>query len=333
MKPNIMPVSLGNYPTPIIKLERLSKELGKSIYVKRDDYSGIELSGNKTRKIEYSLGEALSKGADTIITCGAVQSNHARATVSACRVLGLDVHLVIRTKYGKEPEGKEGNNLLDYILGAKITYLSEEEFKNHNEVIESIKKSYLSEGKKPYLIPVGASNGVGTLGYFSGYEEILTQERNLDINFDSIVCTIGSGGTFAGLWLGNEIHNKSKNIIGISISEGPDYFKEKVQNIIKEISIYFDIDFKDILKKSESSLDIVGGYQGGGYAISTKEERDFIEEIALKEGIIFDPVYTGKAFRGLVSEIKNGGFQDSENILFIHTGGIFGSFSYHKFDS
>jgi len=314
-------IDLAQKNTPIEKLESLSKSVGKNIYVKRDDFTGIELSGNKVRKLEYALSEAIDLGADVIITCGAIQSNHARATAVAARKLGLKVHLVLR---GETPEHFSGNLLLNKILGAEITYLTAEEFANHNSVMNQIKAHYENEGLKSYIIPIGASNGIGNFGYYNVYQEILHQEVVLNTTFDAIVCTVGSGGTYSGLYLGNHFNAYRKKLIGYSVGGSSASFVEQSKKILSESN--------EILSRlsggtTETFMDahtIIDDYQGDGYAKTSVEDIEFIKYIAETEGLILDPVYTGKAFRGLLTQIKEGHYDDCTNILFIHTGGIFG---------
>lgn len=321
-------LKLGQENTPIYFLEKLSQKLRKNIYIKRDDFTGIELSGNKIRKLEYALAEAVAQGAKTIITCGALQSNHARATVAACRKIGLDVHLVLR---GNEPELYSGNLLINHIMGAKITFLTAEAFSNHLETMLDLKKRYDELGQDAYIIPVGASNGIGNFGYFNAYMEILTQEKLLGIQFDAITCTVGSGGTYSGLLLANHFNYNRKKIIGYSVGGSKAHFEEKSRAILNEsISMLRTLDNKVDFEKLSFEFDIRDEYQGAGYAITNQEDIDFIKEIAQNEGLILDPVYTGKCFKGLYTDIVKGRFEDANNILFIHTGGLLGLEAFSK---
>lgn len=315
---NLKRIELANLPTPIAKLNRLSTELQQNVYIKRDDMTGTELSGNKVRKLEYALSEALSLESKVLITCGGIQSNHARATVAAARMLGLNVHLVLRS----EPNPSlEGNYLLNTLYGAEITLLSPKDFEeNYVAKMNALKAEYDQKGLPAYILPIGASNGIGNFGYCNAFAEILEQEKALGLTFDTIVCTAGSGGTYGGLFLGNHLYKANKKIIGVNISADAPYF----QNVISEIVT----DSLKILHQdtviSPDEIQILDGYAGLGYALSQPHEIDFIKAFAQKEGIILDPVYTGKAMRGLVSEIEKGTFNGSENILFIHTGGLLG---------
>ena len=313
---------LGNFPTRIERLEKFSTIVKEHVYIKRDDQTGTEFSGNKIRKLEYSINEAINNDCDTLITCGGIQSNHARATAAAGIKLGLKSVLVLRSD--EKPE-LEGNYLIDKIMGADVRIISSEDYRERRqEIMENILKELEAKGRKGYIIPEGASNGVGTFGYLACFKEILEQEKEHGIVFDTIVTAIGSGGTFAGLYLGDKLTNSGKKIVGINVCDTAEYFKERVSEILKEVKTYIpDTEFEI----SKDDMCIIDGYVGDGYAVSRTEELDFICDFAEAEGIILDPVYTGKAMRGLYTEIKKGNFKDSKNILFIHTGGLFGLFS------
>ena len=313
---------LGNFPTRIERLEKFSTIVKEHVYIKRDDQTGTEFSGNKIRKLEYSINEAINNDCDTLITCGGIQSNHARATAAAGIKLGLKSVLVLRSD--EKPE-LEGNYLIDKIMGADVRIISSEDYRERRqEIMENILKELEAKGRKGYIIPEGASNGVGTFGYLACFKEILEQEKEYGIVFDTIVTAVGSGGTFAGLYLGNKLTNSGKKIVGINVCDTAEYFKERVSEILKEVKTYIpDTEFEI----SKDDMCIIDGYVGDGYAVSRTEELDFICDFAEAEGIILDPVYTGKAMRGLYTEIKKGTFKDSKNILFIHTGGLFGLFS------
>lgn len=307
-------LSLGHFPTPVQYLDKLSGELGKSIFVKRDDFSGSDVSGNKIRKLEYALAEALDQGADTIVTCGAVQSNHCRATASACARLGLPCHLVIR---GEAPACPEGNLFLDYMYGAKVRFCPDpEQFQSE---CDAVLDELVRAGRKPYFIPVGASNAIGSQGYRRCFQEILTQEEELGIRFDLICLAVGSGGTYAGLHFENAVTRSEKAILGISVSASAEDFKRDIALIEQDLS-----EQEERPVKITEPIWIEDGYVGSGYAKSTPEELRFLADIARKTGILFDPCYTGKGFFGLVSEICRNRLKDSENILFIHTGGLMG---------
>ena len=315
-------LNLANFPTKIERLEKISKESGVNIYIKRDDQTGSEISGNKIRKLEYSIYEALENGCDTLITCGGIQSNHARATAAAGIKLGMRAILVLRSD--ETPE-MEGNYFLDKVIGADVRIISSDDYRERRmEIMQKIKAESDAEGHKAYIIPEGASNGIGSLGYYSAMKEIKEQEKELGIKFDRIVAAVGSGGTYAGLCMGNaEFFNGEKKITGFNVCDDAEFFKKRSEEIIEEAQKYLD---KSIIIKAEE-MDIIDGYVGIGYAQSRDEELEFIQKTAKKEGVIFDPVYTGKAMYGMMNEIEKGTFKKGENVLFIHTGGLFGIFS------
>ncbi len=311
-------LNLAHLPTPIQKLDVISGETGKNIWIKRDDLTGVETSGNKIRKLEYSFYEALEKKADVVITAGGIQSNHARSTAAVAARLGIKSHLVLS---GQKDAVIEGNYLLDLMLGAKVTVLDEKkECISLQAKMEEIADEYRSSGHNPYIIPVGASNGIGNLGYIGAIKEIAEQEKEIGTKFDLIVCAAGSGGTYSGLYLGNLIYGLDKKIVGFTVCDNKEYFEKVSKIIIGETGLILGEKFET------EDLTFIDGYKGLGYAISKEDELKFISGIASKEGIILDPVYTGKAFYGLYNEILKGSFEGYENILFIHTGGLYGLF-------
>ena len=314
-------ITLANLPTPIQKLERLSRSWGgPEIFVKRDDFTGSEYSGNKIRKLEFSVAEAKRQGADFLITCGGVQSNHARATAVAATRLGMGSVLALR---GEKPEEIDGNLFLDLLVGAQIRYVSAEDYRNRiDEIMSEIAEQLAAEGKRAYIIPEGASNAIGSFGYFSATAEILQQISEMQIQFDYIICADGSGGTHAGLLMGKKFFKLQAEIIGINVCDDADYFKEKVTRICRNASVQYRVP----VTVQPDDVRVIDGYVGEGYALNRQEEIDFIREIAELEGVILDPVYTGKAFFGVHDQIQQGNFKKGEKILFIHTGGIFGLF-------
>lgn len=297
-------ICIGNFPTPIYKLDSLSKEYNRNIFIKRDDYSGMEISGNKVRKLEYLIKDALNKNCDTIITTGGVQSNHARATAAVCAQYGFDCYLVLE---GSMKEF-EGNLFLDYAFGAKIIYTDDV-----NTSIDKLIIDLKNNKKNPYLIPMGGSNNIGAIGYVDEFLEILNYENKNNINFDTITIATGSGGTYSGLYYANEYYKTKKQILGISVNKSKEFFKNEISNIL--LKMHKDISTKNIL--------IDDNFIGLGYGIYTEEDIKFYIEISKKTGILFDPCYTGKAFKGFCSMIKKEE-NKNKNHLLIHTGGIFG---------
>jgi len=318
--PNRIP--LANTPTPLQKLERLSRELGAQLYVKRDDLTGLELSGNKVRKLEFLLAEALAVGADTVVTCGGVQSNHCRATAAACVRLGLACHLILRTETPAPPY--DGNLFLDYLLGATFTYLPYPEYKKSEELdFTEVLEDLRAKGKNPFFIPVGGSVATGCWGYVRAVEETVQQMEERGLHSAHLVSAIGSGGTHAGLTLGRALMNRPDlNITGFNVCDTPEYFREKNARLMKDASDKFHLN----IPENDIPYDIIGDYVGPGYAQSYPALIETIKEAALTEALILDPVYTGKAFHGLLSEIRAGRFPQKDPIIFFHTGGAFGLF-------
>ena len=317
---NVKKLNLANLPTPVYRLERISEEWGVDLWIKRDDYTGAETSGNKIRKLEYTIAKALSEKAEVVITCGGIQSNHCRATAAVAAKVGIKSHLVLRID--EEPP-VEANYLLDKILGAEITFISRKDYSNRRgEIMAEIAKEYEAKGIKAYVIPEGASDGTGNFGYIEAVQEIVAQEKELGVNFDAIVCAVGSGGTYSGLFLGAKIYAPDKKVYGFNVCDDEEYFLNVCESIASDTVKALGSDIE--VKREE--MNIIDGYKGLGYAISKDEELLFITELARKEGVILDPVYTGKAFYGLYHELKKGRFSEHKHILFVHTGGLFGVF-------
>lgn len=318
-------ISLASLPTPIYKADFLSNYTGSNIYIKRDDYTGVEISGNKIRKLEYIFKEVLNKGYDTVITTGGVQSNHCRATAAAAVMLGIKPVLLL--KKNDDISKFDGNYLLDKLFGAEIYYCTEQEYsESRNEIMREIASSLKKErGLNCYVIPEGASFGIGSLGYFEAMEEIVNQEKKMGVVFDTIAVATGSGGTYSGLYLANKYYNLKKKVLGFAVCDDSQYFVNCVDKINHETA--------DLLDKSldlrKDDIIIIDKYKGIGYAKSRKEELDFITLVSSRQGLVLDPVYTAKAMYGLCNEIKAGNLI-AGNVLFIHTGGIFGLFP--KFD-
>ena len=328
-------ISLANLPTKIVKLERLSSELSTDIYMKRDDQTGSELSGNKVRKLEFSINEAIENGCNLLITCGGIQSNHCRATVSAAALLGMKSVVLLRIS--QEPE-VEGNYFLDKLMGAEVRFCNREEYSlSRDEIMQKIADEYSAKGYKPYIIPEGASNGVGSLGYYNAMKEIVLQEEQMGVKFDTVIVATGSGGTCAGLNIANRVLGLGKRIIGMCVCDDNLYFQKRIASMANDALNMLAKDGEIEREQLDSfyfkydQIEMIDRYVGLGYAISRREELDFITYIARLEGVVFDPVYTGKAMYGLYSEIKNKGLiSNKERVLFIHTGGLFGLFPVSK---
>jgi len=317
-------VNLANLPTKIVKAEKLSKELGVNLYFKRDDQTGSEISGNKIRKLEYALKEAKDKGCTTVITTGGIQSNHCRATVAAAVMMGLRPIVLLRIKDPAQAHKVEGNFFLNRLFGAEVRFCSPEEYRDsRNEIMASIAKELEKKGEKSYVIPEGASFGIGSAGYYDAMKEIVSQEREIGMVFDTVVVAVGSGGTHSGLVVANCEFNLNKRVLGFAVCDDTEYFVNRIHEINGE---FLQLMGKDPNLVPKSAIEINDGYVGIGYAISRPEELEFIKYVAKTEAIVLDPVYTGKAMYGLYNEIKKGNIKSGSNILFIHTGGLFGLF-------
>ncbi|MGP9711954.1 D-cysteine desulfhydrase family protein [Psychrobacter sp. AOP29-E1-7] len=314
--------SLGFFPTPLVELSKLSKKLdGPTIFMKRDDNTGLALGGNKTRKLEFIIGDALAKDADTIITAGAAQSNHCRQTAAAAASLGLECHLVLG---GKEPEQASGNLLLDKIFGCHIHWAG---VNRKGEDIPNIVEQLINQGKKPYVVPYGGSNELGALAFVQAFKELELQRKSMNLSFTHIVFASSSGGTQAGLMLGKKIFNSPCQIVGINIDKGEtdkvpfDQYTLSLANSTAEL-ISADHEF------SKSDLILNADYVGEGYGVVGALENEAIALTAQTEGILLDPVYTGRAMGGLIDMIRTGAIKKTDSVLFWHTGGAPALFAY-----
>lgn len=314
-------ISLAHLPTPLEHLRRLSQEYGTTIYVKRDDYTGSEISGNKVRKLEFAVAEALQQGADMLITCGGLQSNHARATAVAAAKVGIKSCLILR---GNPEEQPDGNYLLDLLLGARIKFVTPEQYRSEiKNIFQATKEELEKEGYKPYIIPEGASNGIGTFGYAATIKELTTQEQELGFTFNKIVVAVGSGGTYAGLLLGAKLHGQEREIYGVNVCDDAEYFTNRIEKTLAEAQGYL----AEKVQIERREIRIMDGYVGPGYGLNNPEHLAIIRKVAQLEGLILDPVYTGKAMTGLLAELQKGQyFTAQDKVLFIHTGGHFGLF-------
>ena len=314
--------NLGFFPTPVHKLNNLSKEYPDyNLFIKRDDQTGLSFGGNKTRKLEYLFKDALDKRFDSVITIGAPQSNHCRQTAGGASQLGLECHLLLR---GTEPEFCNGNLLLDKMLGAHIHWFDKDKLLESQKLLT---EKLISEGKKPYLIPIGGSNELGSIAFVRAILELKDQLKEQKLNIDYIVFASCSGGTHSGMVLGKKIYNSEPEIIGISIEKDfdPD---NTLQSHIIDISNKASELLDSKIKISKEDVKLIDGYNEAGYSIVTKQEIDAISILAKKEGLFLDPVYTGRAFAGLTDMMKKSYFKKDSNILFWHTGGAPANFHY-----
>lgn len=326
-------MNLANFPrrhytagrTPIELLPRLSKHLGgPSIYIKRDDLLGLSGGGNKTRKLEFLMADALAQGADTIITTGAVQSNHCRLTLSAAVKEGLKCQLLLeeRVEGSYNPEGS-GNNFLFRLLGADVievvpggTDLSAS--------MEQMAEQVRADGGKPYIVPGGGSNPLGALGYVACAEEILAQTFDTSLALDHVVCSSGSGGTHAGLTAGFYGNQAGIPITGISVRAEKAPQETKIHALANETSRLAGAR----PNIPTEAVQVVDSFVGPGYSLPTEEMTSAIQTFARLEGILLDPVYTGKTAAGLIGLVRDGQLGANENVLFIHTGGAPALYAY-----
>ena len=324
-------LKLAHLPTPVEKMRSLPEFPNlPNIYIKRDDLTGSELSGNKVRKLEFCMAEATAEGARVVITCGGVQSNHARATAVAAARLGLRPLLVLR---GAEPAESDGNLFLDRLAGAEIRFITQEEYENVNEMMAHIARERSASGERAYVIPEGASYPPGVFGYIKATEEIAATEKELGIEFDSIVIAVGSGGTHAGLLFGKRIFGLKAAILGINVLDTPAYFAGRIAGISEDFIGAYGPRYRGAawfkpIKASE--VEIAGGYEGPAYAVPAEEGLELIRTFARKLGLFLDPTYTDKAMLGVIGEAAKGRWKKSDNVLFIHTGGIFSLFPWKK---
>ena len=314
-------IALARTPTPLQYLERASSKWGRGhrLWIKRDDLTGCALSGNKVRKLEFIAAYARDNGYDTLITCGGIQSNHCRATAFAGAQLGMGVHLILRGRMEDKPEG---NLLLDQLAGAQIScYPVAEYVQGLDSLFEHWQEHYAARGHKALAVPTGGSDGIGIWGYIAGAEELGGDLANHGIEQAHVVCATGSGGTQAGLTLGAALHQLPVTVWGVNVCDDERYFLDKVASDVADWHRRYPG-----APETEISTKVLDGYVGEGYGKASPQVFDLISQLCRLEGILLDPVYTGKAFAGLVAEIEAGRFEGCRDIVFMHTGGIFGVF-------
>jgi D-cysteine desulfhydrase len=314
--------SLGFFPTPLTELKNLSKIYSSyNLFIKRDDHTGLASGGNKTRKLEYLIREAIDEGCDTVITAGAQQSNHCRQTAAACAIANLNCHLVLG---GQEPEIFNGNLLLSKILGAKIHLTGEN---RKGEDIDKIYSELKQQGVEPYIIPYGGSNLTGALGYVNAVNELQGQLTERKLKMDYIFFASSSGGMQAGLILGKMLFGLKAELIPINIDKnqtGGQTLEEAVFAIVKK--------GREVLKLKEKfdfdDIPLIREYDKAGYGIVTSNETEAINLMAQTEGILLDPVYTARAFYGMMDYLEKELLPKKSNVLFWHTGGLPAIFNY-----
>jgi D-cysteine desulfhydrase len=323
-------IQLVHGPTPIVRRERLDEIVGAKVWIKRDDATSGAEAGNKLRKLEFLLAEALAQRADTVLTCGGIQSNHARATAIACAELGLRCVLYLRypekalgnpslvARREELPPG--GNVLLDRLVGAEIHLVTRDEYAQRGAVMESEAQRIARAGGRPYVIPEGGSNGLGSLGYVEAMRELRAQ---MDLGlagtrapFDEIVHACGSGGTAAGVVLGAARFDVARRVRAVAVCDDAAYFERAIDRIVSEARGY------DPELGARTPLVVDDSSRGPGYAVMDGEQKALVATVARASGTILDPVYTGKAMHALVSAVARGDVARGARVLFLHTGGL-----------
>ncbi len=322
MKLDTLPrTALGFLPTPLHPLPNLSARLGgPALWVKRDDQTGLATGGNKTRKLEYLLGEAQAAGADTLITIGAPQSNHARQTAAAAAKAGLKAALVLR---GSAPAERTGNILIDDLIGAEVFWAGA---RGDDDALNAVAAELRARGQKPYVIPLGGSNPIGAVGYVTAMLELVEQAKATDVYFDAIVFATSSGGTHSGLVLGDWLASSTDRIVGISVDHPASALVPRLIDLAAATADHIGLS----VNFSAADFEVNDHYLGGGYAIMGEPEREAIQLCAQTEGLLVDPVYTGRAMAGLIDLIRQGEFKAGQKVLFWHTGGTPALFAYVK---
>lgn len=317
-------LDLARTPTPLEPLHAFFDQFnGTRLWVKRDDLTGSVLSGNKVRKLEFVIAHAKKNGADTLITCGGLQSNHCRATALVGAQLGMKVHLMLRAEGNREVDG---NLLLDYIAGATVEIIPKNDYvKNLDELLIKKKEAYAEQGRTAHIIPTGASDEIGIWGYVACAGELSTDFREHAIAPEVIVCATGSGGTQAGLSLGGFAYSLAAKVIGYAVCDSSQYFNDKARSDIRLCVNRYGL----AIDPESVNVSTVDDYIGPGYAKGYPELYDCIRYVATRTGLVLDPVYTGKAFYGLLTDLKKGVYRGARDIVFVHTGGTFGLFA-HK---
>ena len=304
-------LSLGIYPTPFYKLEAISARYGREIYIKRDDLCGVALGGNKVRKLEYLLAKAQADGCDTVFTTGGAQSNHAMLTAACAARLGMDCKLFLKDR---GVTGRRGNLVLDEIYGAPVRLVDTDDYQDIYREMDRLGAELAQQGHKCCPIPVGGSTPLGTLGYAAAARECAVQAMAAGIRVGHLVSATGSGGTTAGLLLGAGLFLPGARVTGMAVDPQP--FRETVLDLAAGAAALLEASFQP----QEKDLQILD-CAGPGYAVPDPAATPAILELARTEGILLDPVYTGKAWAGLLAQVKAGGFEGEGDIVFFHTGG------------
>lgn len=308
-------------PTPLHELSRLQKEIGckPRIFIKRDDLTGVGMGGNKNRKLIYVFADVLAKKADTVITWAGVQSNHCRQTLGMARRLGLDCHLVLK---GDRPDYIQGNQLIFRIMDAKLHFIGKDA--DPEAYVAQLAEKLKQEGKKPYPIHIGASKPLGTLGYMECVKEVAEQIKAFDVQLGHCFLPTGSSGTQAGTIIGTKLFYPQMKVHGVCVGHEAEGQVENIKNLVNETYRFLNMS-EQITSKEISVFD---QYYGEAYAQATPAGIETIKLLGRTEGILLDPVYSGKAMVGMIDQLKKGNCDDAEAVLFIHTGGFPATFAY-----
>ena len=318
-------VRLGHFPTPLEPMDRLSELLGgPRLWVKRDDCTGLSSGGNKTRKLEYLMADAQKHGADTIITQGATQSNHARQTTAAAAKLGMECHILLEDRTGSDDSNYvlNGNVLLDRLHGASVSRRAGGT--DMNAEMEALAETLLAEGKKPYVIPGGGSNAIGALGYVNCARELAEQAAGTGLHIDALVHATGSSGTQAGLVAGLAAIQSDMHLLGIGVRAPQEKQEQMVFDLAQKTADYLDTGLTIDRREVRANCD----YVGAGYGLPTDGMIAALKLLAQTEGLLFDPVYSGKGLDGMIDQLRKGYFDGMENVVFLHTGGSAALFGY-----
>jgi len=322
-------IRITHAPTPLEPMPRLTQLLGgPNLWIKRDDCTGLATGGNKTRKLEYLMADALAQGADTVITQGATQSNHARQTAAIATRLGLPCHLILEDRTGNRHEDyrHSGNVFLDQLLGAQLSEVPAGT--NMDQAMAQLAERLRGDGRKPYIIPGGGSNAIGALGYVTCALELLDQANNLGLDIDTLVTATGSAGTQAGLVAGLEGARASIPVLGIGVRAPKAAQEDKVFQLAEQTAGLLGAAGAVRREAVVANCD----YVGPGYGLPTPGMIEAVTMLARSEGILLDPVYSGKAMAGLIDLIRKGQLRKGQNVVFLHTGGAVGLYGYlHAF--
>lgn len=313
-------VRLAHLPTPVIKIPALDTRLGVDLWIKRDDVTGGAEAGNKLRKLELLLARAVAERSTTVLTCGGIQSNHARATALACARLGLRCVVFLRLTDETAPMPLSGNVLLDRFAGAEVRRINGAQYRERDTLMQTAARALELRGEKTFVIPEGGSNALGSLGYVLAMRELREQ---LDLGlcgsksgFDVVVHACGSGGTAAGVALGAARYGVARTVRTFAVCDDRAYFTQRITGIIRDARALVN----DL--PSDAPFEVDDTARGPAYGIATHEQRAFIVDVARASGVVLDPVYTGKAFFGLATAIRSGTIPVGARVLFLHTGGL-----------